>query len=121
MRRCPARSEGPRRRIWRSWLAEPRPTCSASSFAVFDDPIKVELMLKDIGITLELGREAQLPMPLSGLGPQLWRAAARAAGDGASVSEMPRWVEPPYGTAVTPGPGTDTTGVAAAAIPARNS
>jgi 3-hydroxyisobutyrate dehydrogenase-like beta-hydroxyacid dehydrogenase len=69
----------------------------------FDDPFKLELMLKDMGIALELGREAQLPLPLSGLGLQLWRAAALAAGSGASVSELARWVEQQAGTAVTPG------------------
>jgi 3-hydroxyisobutyrate dehydrogenase len=69
----------------------------------FDDPFKLELMLKDIGIALDLSREAQLPMPLSGLGQQLWRAAALAAGPGASVSELARWVEQQAGVAVTPG------------------
>jgi 3-hydroxyisobutyrate dehydrogenase-like beta-hydroxyacid dehydrogenase len=69
----------------------------------FDDPFKLELMLKDIGIALQLGQEAQLPMPLSGLGQQLWRAAALAAGPGASVSELARWVENQAGVAVTPG------------------
>ena len=69
----------------------------------FDDPFKLELMLKDMGIAMELGREAQLPLPLSGLGLQLWRAAALAAGPGASVSELARWVEQQAGTAVTPG------------------
>ena len=71
----------------------------------FDDPFKLELMLKDMGIALELGREAQLPLPLSALGQQLWRAAALAAGPGASVSELARWVEQQAGTAVTPGAG----------------
>jgi 3-hydroxyisobutyrate dehydrogenase len=69
----------------------------------FDDPFKLELMLKDIGIALQLGQEAQLPMPLSGLGQQLWRASALAAGPGASVSELARWVENQAGVAVTPG------------------
>jgi len=69
----------------------------------FDDPFKLELMLKDIGIAMELGRESQLPMPLSGLGQQLWRAAALAAGPGASVSELARWVEQQARTSVTPG------------------
>jgi 3-hydroxyisobutyrate dehydrogenase len=71
----------------------------------FDDPFKLELMLKDIGIALQLAQEAQLPMPLSGLGQQLWRAAALAAGPGASVSELARWVENQAGVAVTPGAG----------------
>ena len=71
----------------------------------FDDPFKLELMLKDIGIALGLAQEAQLPMPLSGLGQQLWRAASRAAGPGASVSELARWVEQQAGVDVTPGAG----------------
>lgn len=69
----------------------------------FDDPFKLELMVKDIGIALGLAQEAQLPMPLSGLGQQLWRAASLAAGPGASVSELARWVEQQAGVAVTPG------------------
>jgi 3-hydroxyisobutyrate dehydrogenase len=72
----------------------------------FDDPFKLALMLKDIGIALELGREAQLPLPMSGLSQQLWRAAALAAGPGASVSELARWVENQSGIAVTPGADT---------------
>jgi 3-hydroxyisobutyrate dehydrogenase len=69
----------------------------------FDDPFKLELMLKDIGIALDLGRESQLPMPLSALGQQLWRAASLATGPGVSVSELARWVETLAGTKVTPG------------------
>ncbi len=69
----------------------------------FDDPFKLDLMLKDIGIAMELGREAQLPLPLSCLGQQLWRAAALAAGAGASVSELARWVEQQAQVPVTPG------------------
>jgi 3-hydroxyisobutyrate dehydrogenase-like beta-hydroxyacid dehydrogenase len=69
----------------------------------FDDPFKLELMLKDIGIAMELGREARVPLPLSGLGQQLWRAAALAAGPGASVSELARWVERQAQVPVAPG------------------
>ena len=69
----------------------------------FDDPFKLELMLKDIGIALGLAQDAQLPMPLSGLAQQLWRAANRAAGPGASVSELARWVEQQAGVEVSPG------------------
>ena len=71
----------------------------------FDDPFKLELMLKDIGIALGLAQDAQLPMPLSGLGQQLWRAASRASGPGVSVSELARWVEQQAGVDVTPGAG----------------
>jgi 3-hydroxyisobutyrate dehydrogenase len=69
----------------------------------FDDPFKLDLMLKDIGIALELGREQQQPLPLSALGQQLWLAAARAAAPGASVSELVRWVENQTATELTPG------------------
>lgn len=69
----------------------------------FDDPFKLELMLKDIGIALGLAQDAQVPMPMAGLGQQLWRAANLAAGPGASVSELARWVEQMAGVDVTPG------------------
>ena len=59
----------------------------------FDDPFKLELMLKDIGIALELAREQDIPAPLSGSGQQLWQAAHLAQGPGVSVSELVRWVE----------------------------
>ena len=68
----------------------------------FDDPFKLELMLKDIGIALGLAREQGLELPLSALGEQLWSAAAREAGPGASVSELARWVERRTGTELTP-------------------
>jgi 3-hydroxyisobutyrate dehydrogenase len=73
----------------------------------FDDPFKLDLMLKDIGIALELASEEQLPLPLSELGRQLWQAAARSAGPGASVSELVRWVEMQTGTPLTPGAAAD--------------
>jgi 3-hydroxyisobutyrate dehydrogenase-like beta-hydroxyacid dehydrogenase len=69
----------------------------------FDDPFKLELMLKDMGIALELARETQTPVPLWGLGQQLWRMADHASGAGASVSELVRWVEKQSGTELTPG------------------
>ena len=68
----------------------------------FDDPFKLELMLKDIGIALQLARETATPMPLSALGQQLWRMADHAAGSGASVSELVRWIENQTGTELTP-------------------
>ena len=41
----------------------------------------------------KLAREAQVPLPVSTLAQQLWRAAAQTAGPEASVSEVVRWVE----------------------------
>lgn len=69
----------------------------------FDDPFKLALMRKDVGIALQLARSTGTPMPLAGLCEQLWRMADRAAGDGASVSELVRWVEQLSGTELTPG------------------
>jgi 3-hydroxyisobutyrate dehydrogenase len=71
----------------------------------FDDPFKLGLMLKDVGIALQLARQTGTPMPMAGLGQQLWRMADHAAGDGASVSELVRWVESLSGTELTPGAG----------------
>lgn len=59
----------------------------------FDDPFKLELMLKDMGIALDLAREMGIPAPISGAGQQLWQAAHLSRGEGVSVSELVRWVE----------------------------
>lgn len=69
----------------------------------FDDPFKLALMLKDVGIALQLARETATPMPMAGLGQQLWRMAEQAAGPGASVSELVRWVEGLTGTELRAG------------------
>lgn len=71
----------------------------------FDDPFKLALMLKDMGIANALACETGSAAPMAGLGQQLWQAASRAAGPEASVSELVRWVEQLSGTAVTPGAG----------------
>jgi 3-hydroxyisobutyrate dehydrogenase len=59
----------------------------------FDDPFKLELMLKDIGIALAVAREAGIRMPLCEAGHPLWQAADGAQGPGASISELVRWIE----------------------------
>jgi len=71
----------------------------------FDDPFKLELMLKDVGIANALARETGTAAPMAGLGQQLWQAASRAAGAGASVSELVRWVERLNDVELGPGPG----------------
>lgn len=71
----------------------------------FDDPFKLELMRKDVGIAVQLAQQTATPMPMAGLGQQLWRMAEHAAGPGASVSELVRWVEGLSGTELTPGRG----------------
>ncbi len=69
----------------------------------FDDPFKLELMLKDMGIANALARHTATAAPVSGLSLQLWQAASHAAGPGASVSELARWVENQAGIEVSPG------------------
>ena len=59
----------------------------------FDDSFKLELMVKDIGIAIGMADEKKLPVPLSASGYHLWKAAANYAGEGASISEMVRWIE----------------------------
>jgi len=67
----------------------------------FDDPFKLELMLKDIGIALAVAREAGIEMPLCEAGAPLWQAADRAQGSGASVSELVRWIEQRAGVEIS--------------------
>lgn len=69
----------------------------------FDDPFKLELMVKDIGIAMELADTLNLPVPLSALGHHLWRAAGHASKKGDSISHMVRWVESVTGTEILPG------------------
>jgi 3-hydroxyisobutyrate dehydrogenase len=69
----------------------------------FDDPFKLSLMLKDIGIAMQLASSVDVPAPLSALGQELWRAAGRAAAPGVSVSELARWVERMAGTEISAG------------------
>ncbi len=69
----------------------------------FDDPFKLSLMLKDIGIAMQLARSEDVPVPLSALGQELWRAAGHAAEADASVSELARWVERMAATEISAG------------------
>src|SRR5436190_8998033 len=68
----------------------------------FDDPFKLELMVKDIGIALELARREGATVPLWSLGRTIWREADEKAGRGASVSELVRHVERVRGAAIEP-------------------
>jgi len=69
----------------------------------FDDPFKLELMLKDIGIALGVAREAGVEMPLCEAGHPLWQEADRAQGPGVSVSELVRWIEQREGVTIASG------------------
>jgi len=69
----------------------------------FDDPFKLALMLKEIGIATQLARSVDVPAPLSALNQELWRASAADAAPDASVSELARWIERLAHTEITPG------------------
>jgi len=75
-----------------SWVAQTHINQRVINRA-FDDPFKLDLMLKDVGIAMELARRGQIPAPMSGLGHHLWQAASLSAGPGKSVSELVRWIE----------------------------
>jgi 3-hydroxyisobutyrate dehydrogenase len=68
----------------------------------FDDPFKLELMVKDVGIAMEMANSKGLPLPLSALGHHLWKAAGRYAEKGSSISHMVKWVEHMTGVEITP-------------------
>ena len=70
----------------------------------FDDPFKLSLMLKDMGIAMQLARQAGLEVPLAGKALARWRAAEEFAGTGASVSAMVRWLEEITATELVAGP-----------------
>ncbi|MCC6202193.1 MAG: NAD(P)-dependent oxidoreductase [Gammaproteobacteria bacterium] len=59
----------------------------------FDDPFKLALMAKDVGIALQLAANADLPLALSAHGRDLWQQAARQSDPAASVSDLVRWLE----------------------------
>jgi 3-hydroxyisobutyrate dehydrogenase-like beta-hydroxyacid dehydrogenase len=67
----------------------------------FDDPFKLELMVKDVGIALELAHREGLPLPLATLGRDLWQAAEHHADEGASISDMVRWLEHTTGVQIS--------------------
>jgi 3-hydroxyisobutyrate dehydrogenase len=74
----------------------------------FDDAFKLELMVKDIGIAMELANSKGLPLPLLALGHHLWKAAGRYAEKGSSISEMVKWIEHMTGVEITPGKERET-------------
>lgn len=76
----------------RSFVSE-RKMASECVSRRFADPFKLAFMVKDIGIATTLADAAQVPIPLSALCEQLWRAADRAQGQGASITEIVKWCE----------------------------
>jgi len=75
-----------------SWISQTHIKQRVTS-RTFDDPFKLELMVKDLRIAMELAESAAVPMPFSAYGRELWQRAEAVAEPGASVSELVRWVE----------------------------
>ena len=69
----------------------------------FDDAFKLELMIKDMGIAMELASSKGLPLPLSALGHHLWKAAGHYAEKGSNISHMVHWIEHMTGIEITSG------------------
>ena len=69
----------------------------------FDDPFRLELMLKDVRIAAQLARDMEMQLPLSELGEHVYAQADEFAGPGKSLSELVRWVEHDTGVEITPG------------------
>jgi 3-hydroxyisobutyrate dehydrogenase len=74
----------------------------------FDDPFRLELMLKDIRIALRLAQELQVTLPYAALCEHVYDDADRYAGPGQSLSELVRWVERTAGATITRGGGDPT-------------
>lgn len=69
----------------------------------FDDPFRLELMLKDVRIAAQLARNLDLPVPFADHCEQIYQDAHDYAGSGKSLSELVRWVEHTTGVDITPG------------------
>lgn len=71
----------------------------------FDDPFKLALMVKDIGIALEAAESTGVAMPVAQEMARQWRAIAQEQEEGASVSRMIAGLEAREGIELTPGRG----------------
>jgi 3-hydroxyisobutyrate dehydrogenase-like beta-hydroxyacid dehydrogenase len=69
----------------------------------FDDPFRLGLMVKDVGIATQLARDLDLALPYAELCDRVYQAADAMAGDGMSLSELVRYVERGTGVDITPG------------------
>lgn len=69
----------------------------------FDDPFKLGLMVKDIGIALRVAEETGLGMPISEHTAKLWREIEEMEGGGSSVSNLIAGMEKIAGTELTSG------------------
>jgi 3-hydroxyisobutyrate dehydrogenase-like beta-hydroxyacid dehydrogenase len=63
---------------------------------------KMDLMIKDVGIALGLADRLGVPVPLSALCGQLWRAARSELGPDQTVDDVARWLEKLAGVELRP-------------------
>lgn len=59
----------------------------------YDDPFKLELMLKDVNIALRMATEGSLQLPLSAAAQEQWQQSHAQSELGASVSQIVRNIE----------------------------
>jgi 3-hydroxyisobutyrate dehydrogenase len=71
----------------------------------FSDPFKLALMLKDVGIALQLAKRHVVADAHGRPGPAAVAHGRPRRRPRASVSELVRWFEQLSGTAITPGAG----------------
>ncbi len=83
-----------------SWISQTHITQRILS-RKFDDAFKLDLMVKDIGIALQVADHLELDLPLSTTAQALWREAQAGVPAGASVSELVRAVETRTGVDLT--------------------
>jgi 3-hydroxyisobutyrate dehydrogenase len=68
----------------------------------FDDPFRLELMRKDVGIAAAVARSEGLDLPAFELADRLYGKAVAYAGAGVSLSELSRYVEGYVGAEIRP-------------------
>lgn len=71
----------------------------------FDSGFGLDLMVKDLSIALEVGKEAGVPTPLSALTREMWAAAAKSLGAGEDHTAVAKLSENLSGQTLTGGNG----------------
>lgn len=69
----------------------------------FDDPFRLELMLKDVKIANQLARDLGVELPWSALCETTYESAYQHAGPGKSLSELARFIEHATGVDIVAG------------------
>lgn len=67
----------------------------------FDDPFKLDLMVKDIDIAMKIAQDHHLDVPLCLTNQGLWQRTQREIPGGASVSELVRALEKHWGVEIS--------------------